>query len=85
MLHHIPRYLARELDTPGVEKVALVVLDGLACDQWVVLREVLVQQRPVALSRSSGICLDSYHHLGVQAGGFRREASCILSWEYSSD
>ena len=46
MLHHIPRYLARELDTPGVEKVALVVLDGLACDQWVVLREVLVQQRP---------------------------------------
>jgi PglZ domain len=46
MLHHIPRYLARELDTPGVEKVALVVLDGLACDQWVVLREVLIQQRP---------------------------------------
>src|SRR5215471_4765819 len=32
MLHHIPRYLARELDTPGVEKIALVVLDGLACD-----------------------------------------------------
>src|SRR5437763_9553291 len=24
----------------------LVVLDGLACDQWVVLREVLIQQRP---------------------------------------
>jgi hypothetical protein len=46
MLHHIPRYLARELDTPGAEKVALVVLDGLACDQWVVLRDVLVQQRP---------------------------------------
>jgi hypothetical protein len=34
------------LDTPGAGKVALVVLDGLACDQWVVLREVLVQQRP---------------------------------------
>jgi hypothetical protein len=46
MLHHVPRYLARELDTPNVEKVALVVLDGLACDQWVVLREVLGQQRP---------------------------------------
>lgn len=46
MLHHIPRYLARELDTPGVEKIALVVLDGLACDQWVVLREVLIQRRP---------------------------------------
>jgi hypothetical protein len=26
--------------------MALVVLDGLACDQWVVLREVLLQQRP---------------------------------------
>jgi hypothetical protein len=46
MLHHIPRYLARALDTPSVEKVALVVLDGLACDQWVGLREVLGQQRP---------------------------------------
>jgi len=46
MLHHIPRYLAHELDTPGVGKVALVVLDGLACDQWVVLREILGQQRP---------------------------------------
>jgi hypothetical protein len=46
MLHHIPRYLARLLETTEVEKVALVVLDGLALDQWIVLRQVLLAQRP---------------------------------------
>jgi hypothetical protein len=46
MLHHIPRYLARMLDTADVKKIALVVLDGLALDQWVILREVLISQRP---------------------------------------
>ena len=53
MLHHIPRYLAQVLSpphsaprTPHSEKVALLLLDGLALDQWLVLREVLAQQRP---------------------------------------
>jgi hypothetical protein len=53
MLHHIPRYLAQLLSTPHPAprtahstKVALLLLDGLALDQWLVLREVLVQQRP---------------------------------------
>jgi hypothetical protein len=46
MLHHIPRYLARILETAEARKVALVVLDGLALDQWVVLRDVLISQRP---------------------------------------
>jgi hypothetical protein len=46
MLHQIPRYLARLLDTAETRKVALVVFDGLALDQWVVLREVLTAQRP---------------------------------------
>jgi hypothetical protein len=55
MLHHIPRYLARELDAPGVEKVALVVLDGLSCDQWVVLREVLAQQRSQLLYQDMAV------------------------------
>jgi hypothetical protein len=45
MLHHIPRYLARVLDTGDAKKIALLVLDGLALDQWVVLREVLKSQR----------------------------------------
>jgi hypothetical protein len=46
MLHHIPRYLARLLETADIKKIALVVLDGLALDQWLVLREVLISQRP---------------------------------------
>lgn len=46
MVHHLPRYLGRRLsDIPG-SKVALVVTDGLAIDQWVVLRDVLRNQRP---------------------------------------
>ena len=45
MLHHIPRFLARQAGA-GVEKVALVVMDGLALDQWVVMRQELARQRP---------------------------------------
>ena len=46
MVHHLPRYLARRLaDVPG-SKVALVVVDGLALDQWIVLRGVLADRRP---------------------------------------
>lgn len=44
MVHHVPRYLARGLESGGVDKVALVVVDGLALDQWVALREVLSGQ-----------------------------------------
>lgn len=42
MLHHIPRYLAMTHE-PSNEKVALVVFDGLALDQWVQIRESLVK------------------------------------------
>lgn len=45
MLHHVPRYLAREIEGSKQQKVALVVIDGLALDQWVILREVIAQQR----------------------------------------
>ena len=44
MLHHIPRLLAQEVD--GGAKAALVVVDGLALDQWIVMRQELAQQRP---------------------------------------
>jgi len=40
MLHHIPHYLARQA-TDNNAKIALVVVDGLAMDQWLVIREVL--------------------------------------------
>lgn len=46
MLHHIPRVLVRHLQEQTIQKVALLVLDGLALDQWLVLQEVLLAQRP---------------------------------------
>lgn len=44
MVHHIPQMLSRRLDEGLTEKVALVVLDGLALDQWIVLKEELRRQ-----------------------------------------
>ncbi len=49
MVHHIPRFLAQRALKQGAHdqttsKVALVVVDGLALDQWVVLRDVLSEQ-----------------------------------------
>lgn len=55
MLHQIPRVLARQFGEPGKQKVALLVLDGLALDQWLVLRDVLAQQRPQLQFRSGAV------------------------------
>jgi hypothetical protein len=41
MLHHIPRYLARSLGDDRRTKIAFLLVDGLALDQWIALREVL--------------------------------------------
>lgn len=40
MVHHIPRFL-RHRRSAGEKKVALLVFDGLAFDQWVQIRECL--------------------------------------------
>ena len=45
MVHQIPRLLARHLEETRTGKVALLVMDGLAFDQWVVLHAVLRGQR----------------------------------------
>lgn len=53
MLHHIPRRLARDVeDTPG-KAVALVVMDGMAIDQWVIIRNCLQKQNESFLFRES--------------------------------
>lgn len=46
MVHHVPRLLARRLAAGDRGRVALVVVDGLALDQWVTVREGLAAQRP---------------------------------------
>lgn len=41
MLHHIPRFLARSLRDDRRLRLAFLLVDGLALDQWIALREVL--------------------------------------------
>ncbi len=43
MVHHIPRFMSKELQIPG-SKAALIVVDGLAFDQWVAIRDMLQKQ-----------------------------------------
>ena len=45
MVHQVPRYLAMRRAN-GEEKIALVVFDGLAVDQWTQIRENLIQHAP---------------------------------------
>ena len=46
MVHHIPRRLSRELEKDSSRKIALIVADGLAMDQWVTIRNVLEEGFP---------------------------------------
>ena len=55
MVHHVPRYLARRLERGSEDKVALLVVDGLALDQWLVLRDVLADQRPCFRFREGAV------------------------------
>ncbi|MDX2029967.1 MAG: BREX-3 system phosphatase PglZ [Blastocatellia bacterium] len=41
MVHHIPRFMAVERVRRKLAKIALLVLDGLADDQWILLRKNL--------------------------------------------
>ncbi len=41
MVHHVPRYLAAIRNEAHLEKIALIIVDGLALDQWLVLRRCI--------------------------------------------
>ncbi|MGI6544368.1 MAG: BREX-3 system phosphatase PglZ [Limnochordia bacterium] len=45
MLHHLPRFLARQVDEEKKAKLALIVVDGMAMDQWLVVREALAAKQ----------------------------------------
>lgn len=45
MVHHVPRYLALRRNA-GEERIALLVFDGLAMDQWIQIRESLSESIP---------------------------------------
>jgi len=45
MLHHLPRFLARQVED-RTSKIAMVMVDGLALDQWLVIRGALSARQP---------------------------------------
>lgn len=45
MVHHVPRFLSMRRGA-GEAKIALLVFDGLAVDQWVQIREALAKRAP---------------------------------------
>nr|WP_321497711.1 BREX-3 system phosphatase PglZ [uncultured Methanolobus sp.] len=53
MLHHVPRCMARELESERDMKLALVVVDGLSLDQWVSVKKVLHEKKPDLVLRES--------------------------------
>ncbi|MBN8461443.1 MAG: BREX-3 system phosphatase PglZ [Dechloromonas sp.] len=53
MVHHVPRFL-RQRRSAGESRVALLVFDGLAFDQWVRIREHLIaRQQPLAFDENT--------------------------------
>jgi hypothetical protein len=55
MLHHVPRCLARKLEDAENGRVALLVIDGLALDQWITIRQILQEQDRRLVMRESAI------------------------------
>ena len=53
MLHHVSRCLARDIEDSGKSRVALIVVDGLALDQWVTIRRLLQKQDVNLVMRES--------------------------------
>jgi hypothetical protein len=53
MVHHVPRRLARTMEDSGNACVALIVVDGLALDQWVTVRQFLLEQDTNLVMRES--------------------------------
>ena len=53
MLHHVPRRLARDIEDSDSSRAALIVIDGLALDQWVTIRQLLQKQDTNLVMRES--------------------------------
>ncbi|MCC5993908.1 MAG: BREX-3 system phosphatase PglZ [Rhodobacteraceae bacterium] len=53
MVHHVPRYLSFRRSA-GEDRIALLVFDGLAMDQWVQIREHLAKTVPGFSAEESG-------------------------------
>ena len=55
MVHHIPAYLAARLQSAECHRVALILIDGLALDQWLVIEDALTGKLPRINVKSSSL------------------------------
>jgi len=55
MVHHLPRFLSRQLEGGGKNKIALLVIDGLSLSQWITVKHILQEQDTSLLFRDSSI------------------------------
>jgi hypothetical protein len=55
MLHHVPKRLARELEDTPNSRVAMLVIDGMAIDLWVNIRNVLHKHDPSLIFRETAV------------------------------
>lgn len=55
MLHHLPRFLARQVGEDRNIKIALLLIDGLSLDQWIVVREALASRQPNLRFRENAV------------------------------
>jgi hypothetical protein len=56
MLHQVPKYISRVFSQQHETKIALIVLDGIAYDQWLVLQSVLATQLGDSWQFTDGAC-----------------------------
>ena len=52
MVHMVPRFMARRLEQEGTKRIALLVMDGMAYDQWLALKSQLPEGCNVTESAS---------------------------------
>ena len=55
MLHHVPRFLSRHVSDAQRNRAALVVVDGLSLNQWIVVRKELSRQCPRLRFRENAV------------------------------
>jgi len=55
MLHHLPRFLGCQIEKDSGQKVALLLVDGLALDQWAVIRKALASLHSSFLFREQAV------------------------------
>lgn len=55
MLHQLPRFLSRKIELNKESKIAMVVVDGLSMDQWLIIQDVLKLKQPNYFIRENAL------------------------------